>query len=156
MTMLVTNDTSDGRNGTNAWDQEDIVSSEYNVTTTASGAASKTSHFETDLHGNVNILLGGWAFTIRSNFWSFFKKCVLTCFQFARIFFSPFSYEQKSRRIRSDLNVCPLNRGESSLWIFIEQLWNEIIGEFLSRTSYLKLLKDSFKYFSTIPWQVSQ
>ncbi|XP_043789923.1 uncharacterized protein LOC122713483 isoform X2 [Apis laboriosa] len=59
MTMLVTNDTSDGRNGTNAWDQEDVVSSEYNVTTTASGAASKTSHFETDLHGNVNILLGG-------------------------------------------------------------------------------------------------
>ncbi|XP_076763233.1 spermiogenesis-related protein stanley-cup [Xylocopa sonorina] len=31
----------------------------YNVTTTASGAASKTSQFETDLHGNVNILLGG-------------------------------------------------------------------------------------------------
>lgn len=59
MTMLVMDDISDGRNGTNAWHQEDVVSSEYNVTTTASGAASKTSHFETDLHGNVNILLGG-------------------------------------------------------------------------------------------------
>ncbi|XP_003251033.1 uncharacterized protein LOC100576355 isoform X1 [Apis mellifera] len=59
MTMFVMDDTSDGRNGTNAWHQEDVVSSEYNVTTTASGAASKTSHFETDLHGNVNILLGG-------------------------------------------------------------------------------------------------
>ncbi|XP_076238770.1 spermiogenesis-related protein stanley-cup [Calliopsis andreniformis] len=31
----------------------------YNATTNASGASSKTSHFETDLHGNVNILLAG-------------------------------------------------------------------------------------------------
>lgn len=31
----------------------------YNVTTTSSGTASKTSNFETDLHGNVNIFLGG-------------------------------------------------------------------------------------------------
>ncbi|XP_031775867.1 uncharacterized protein LOC105736349 isoform X2 [Apis florea] len=53
MTMLGGDDASDERNGTNAWHQEDAVS--YNVTTTA----SKTSHFETDLHGNVNILLGG-------------------------------------------------------------------------------------------------
>lgn len=76
MTMLVMDDISDGRNGTNAWHQEDVVSLEYNVTTTASGAASKTSHFETDLHGNVNILLGGWAFIDRfdSTFDQFLKN----------------------------------------------------------------------------------
>ncbi|XP_076620771.1 spermiogenesis-related protein stanley-cup isoform X1 [Colletes latitarsis] len=47
---------SNKRNATN----EDVaILPGYNVTTTASGAASKTNHFDTDLHGNVNILLGG-------------------------------------------------------------------------------------------------
>ncbi|OAD52569.1 hypothetical protein WN48_00728 [Eufriesea mexicana] len=46
------------RNGTGVYEDVAILPG-YNVTTTASGAASKTSHFETDLHGNVNILLGG-------------------------------------------------------------------------------------------------
>ncbi|XP_076171701.1 spermiogenesis-related protein stanley-cup [Ptiloglossa arizonensis] len=46
------------RNATNVYEDVAILPG-YNVTTTASGAASKTSHFETDLHGNVNILLGG-------------------------------------------------------------------------------------------------
>lgn len=59
MTMLAAMEaTSNKRNSTNMY--EDAILPEYNVTTTASGAASKTSHFETDLHGNVNILLGGW------------------------------------------------------------------------------------------------
>ncbi|XP_068975804.1 uncharacterized protein s-cup isoform X1 [Bombus flavifrons] len=58
MTMLAAMEaTSNKRNITNMY--EDAILPEYNVTTTASGAASKTSHFETDLHGNVNILLGG-------------------------------------------------------------------------------------------------
>ncbi|XP_050586254.1 uncharacterized protein LOC126920228 isoform X2 [Bombus affinis] len=58
MTMLAAMEaTSNKRNSTNMY--EDAILPEYNVTTTASGAASKTSHFETDLHGNVNILLGG-------------------------------------------------------------------------------------------------
>ncbi|XP_076656432.1 spermiogenesis-related protein stanley-cup [Halictus rubicundus] len=48
------------RNNTNAnVDEEVAILPGYNVTTSSSGAASKTSHFETDLHGNVNILLGG-------------------------------------------------------------------------------------------------
>ncbi|XP_053975006.1 uncharacterized protein LOC128874354 [Hylaeus volcanicus] len=46
------------RNATNVSEDVAILPG-YNVTTTASGAASKTSHFETDLHGNVNIFLGG-------------------------------------------------------------------------------------------------
>ncbi|KZC13459.1 PREDICTED: uncharacterized protein LOC107191499 [Dufourea novaeangliae] len=46
------------RNATNV--NEDVaILPGYNVTTTASGASSKTNHYETDLHGNVNILLGG-------------------------------------------------------------------------------------------------
>ncbi|XP_034180721.1 spermiogenesis-related protein stanley-cup isoform X1 [Osmia lignaria lignaria] len=50
--------TSNKRNATNVHEDVAILPG-YNVTTTASGASSKTSHFETDLHGNVNILLGG-------------------------------------------------------------------------------------------------
>ncbi|XP_017795723.1 PREDICTED: uncharacterized protein LOC108577130 [Habropoda laboriosa] len=59
MTVLATVEaTSNKRNNTNVYDDVAILPG-YNVTTTASGAASKTSHFDTDLHGNVNILLGG-------------------------------------------------------------------------------------------------
>ncbi|XP_033332337.1 spermiogenesis-related protein stanley-cup [Megalopta genalis] len=46
------------RNGTGA-NEEVVILPGYNVTTSSSGTASKTSHFETDLHGNVNVLLGG-------------------------------------------------------------------------------------------------
>lgn len=41
-------------------DEDVAILPGYNVTTTSSGTASKTSNFETDLHGNVNIFLGGW------------------------------------------------------------------------------------------------
>ncbi|XP_017880945.1 uncharacterized protein LOC108625422 isoform X1 [Ceratina calcarata] len=54
MTMLATIEATNKRNGTSVHEVVPI-SPGYNVTTTA----SKTSHFETDLHGNVNILLGG-------------------------------------------------------------------------------------------------
>ncbi|KAF3425254.1 hypothetical protein E2986_13405 [Frieseomelitta varia] len=58
MTMLsIAEATSNKRNGTSI-DEDVAILPGFNVTTTASGA-SKTSHFETDLHGNVNILLGG-------------------------------------------------------------------------------------------------
>lgn len=60
MTMIAAAEaTSNKRNATNLHEDVAILPG-YNVTTTASGASSKTSHFETDLHGNVNILLGGW------------------------------------------------------------------------------------------------
>lgn len=141
MTMFVMDDTSDGRNGTNAWHQEDVVSSEYNVTTTASGAASKTSHFETDLHGNVNILLGGWAFIDRSNFRPVFKKHVnllLNIFFLASRNRKEFVFEFKQF-------VCPriilVDFCRTGLeWNYLEQIIARSI-----------IQRSVFKYFSTIP-----
>lgn len=60
MTMMaVAEATSNKRNETNVYEDVAILPG-YNISATAGGAASKTNHFETDLHGNVNIFLGGW------------------------------------------------------------------------------------------------